>query len=70
MIQFDKKLIGNLDMNSTKIYYKMVKNYKKKYKFSIQLQHNFNMTSIQIQGVLFNQCIKLLSFYYIRRSIT
>ncbi len=50
MIQFDKKSIGNLDMSSTKIHCKMVKNYKKKYKFSTQLQHNFNTTSTQIQG--------------------
>ena len=50
MIQFDKKSIGNLDMSSTKIHCKMVKNYKKKYKFLTQLQHNFNTTSTQIQG--------------------
>ncbi len=37
MIQFDKKSIGNLDMSLTKIHCKLVKNYKKKYKFSTQL---------------------------------
>jgi hypothetical protein len=56
-------------MSSTKIHCKLVKNYKKKYKFSTELQQNFNRTSTQIQGVLFNQCINLLydhaSFYYI-----
>ena len=49
MIQFDKKSIENLNMSSTKIHCKLVKNYKKKYKFSTQLQYNFNMTSTQIQ---------------------
>ncbi len=49
MIQFDKKSIGNLNISSIKIHCKLVKNYKKKYKFSTQLQHNFNTTSTQIQ---------------------
>lgn len=70
MIQFDKKSIGNLDMSSTIIHCKLVKNYKK----NINFQHNFNTTSTQIQGVLFNQCIKLLynhaSFYHIILKIS
>ena len=42
MIQFDKKSIENLNISLTKIYCKMVKNYKKKYKFLIQLQYDLN----------------------------
>ena len=59
MIQFDKKLIRNLDMNSTKIHCKMVKNYKKKYKFLSQLQHDLN---INIGGCYL---INILNFYII-----
>ena len=55
--------------SSTQIHYKLVKNYKKQYKFSIQVQHKFNTNSTQIQVVLFSQYIKMLfkyaSFYYI-----
>ncbi len=65
MIQFNKKLIGNLNMSSTKIHCKLVKIIKK----NINFQYNFNVTSTQPQHkyreVLFNQYNKLLSFYYI-----
>jgi len=41
MIQFDKKLIGNLDMSSTKIIARWSKIIKK----NINFQHNFNTIS-------------------------
>ena len=42
---FGKKSIenlGNLNTSSTKIYYNLVKYYKKQYEFSTQFQYNFD----------------------------
>ncbi len=59
MIQFDKKLIRNLNMNLIKIYCKLVKNYKKKYKFLTQFQHDLNTNT----GGCY--LINILNFYII-----
>jgi len=66
MIQFNKKI-------NRKSRHEFNKNSSKIIKIKINFQHNFNTTSTQIQGVLFNQCIiKLLynhASFFLRRIL-
>ena len=67
--QFGKKTIGNFNTSSTKIHYKLVKNYKKRYEFfnTISTQFQHYRRGCYLVNVL---SVPMTPFYYIITFIT